>query len=96
MCHDGLAKTPEDRLRGKLYNHLGYIYENFLEDKTFDDILEHYVLSLQVDESNASAHYTLSNFLLEQGMQHLLRALELNDKHEKAKKRLALLQPVCT
>ena len=95
LCHDGLAQSPPDKDRGKLYNHLGYLYENYLEDKTFDDILEHYVLSLQVDESNSNSHFNLANFLLEQGMQHLLRALELNDKHSKANKKLAQLSPVC-
>jgi len=94
LCHEGLAKSPLDQCRGRLYNHLGYLYENFLDDKTFDDILEHYVLSLQVDESNANSHYNLANFLLEQGMQHLLRSLELNPKHSKANKRLANLTPV--
>merc|ERR1719334_933490 len=94
LCHDGLAKSPLDQSRGRLYNHLGYLYENFLDDKTFDDILEHYVLSLQVDESNANSHYNLANFLLEQGMQHLLRALELNPQHGKANKRYANLTPI--
>ena len=94
LCHEGLAKSPLDQSRGRLYNHLGYLYENFLDDKTFDDILEHYVLSLQVDESNANSHYNLANFLLEQGMQHLLRALELNPNHGKANKRYANLTPV--
>ena len=86
--------SPLDNSRGKLYNHLGYLYENFLDDKTFDDILEHYVLSLQVDETNANSHYNLSNFLLEQGMQHLLRALELNPSHSKATKRFTNLTPI--
>eukprot|EP01084_Bolivina_argentea_P261529 441982_1 len=94
LCHEGLAKSPLDQSRGRLYNHLGYLYENFLDDKTFDDILEHYVLSLQVDESNANSHYNLANFLLEQGMQHLLRALELNPNHNKANKRYANLTPI--
>jgi len=94
LCHEGLAKSPLDQCRGRLYNHLGYLYENFLDDKTFDDILEHYVLSLQVDESNANSHYNLANFLLEQGMQHLLRSLELNPQHSKATKRFANLTPV--
>jgi len=94
LCHEGLAKSPLDQSRGRLYNHLGYLYENFLDDKTFDDILEHYVLSLQVDESNANSHYNLANFLLEQGMQHLLRSLELNPQHTKASKRFANLTPV--
>merc|ERR1719334_2889403 len=94
LCHEGLAKSPLDQCRGRLYNHLGYLYENFLDDKTFDDILEHYVLSLQVDESNANSHYNLANFLLEQGMQHLLRALELNPQHGKANKRYANLTPI--
>lgn len=94
LCHEGLAKSPLDTSRGRLYNHLGYLYENFLDDKTFDDILEHYVLSLQVDESNANSHYNLANFLLEQGMQHLLRSLELNPQHSKATKRFANLTPV--
>mmetsp|Transcript_41908 Transcript_41908/g.37117 ORF Transcript_41908/g.37117 Transcript_41908/m.37117 type:complete len:586 (-) Transcript_41908:121-1878(-) len=94
LCHEGLAKSPLDQSRGRLYNHLGYLYENFLDDKTFDDILEHYVLSLQVDESNANSHYNLANFLLEQGMQHLLRALELNPNHGKANKRYANLTPI--
>merc|ERR1719233_1007476 len=69
LCHEGLGKSPLDQSRGRLYNHLGYLYENFLDDKTFDDILEHYVLSLQVDESNANSHYNLANFPLEQGNQ---------------------------
>lgn len=94
LCHEGLAQSPLDNHRGKLYNHLGYLYENFLDDKTFDDILEHYVLSLQVDETNANSHYNLSNFLLEQGMQHLLRALELNPSHTKATKRFTNLTPI--
>eukprot|EP00484_Ammonia_sp_Unknown_P025903 CAMPEP_0197042628 /NCGR_PEP_ID=MMETSP1384-20130603/18961_1 /TAXON_ID=29189 /ORGANISM="Ammonia sp." /LENGTH=605 /DNA_ID=CAMNT_0042473775 /DNA_START=125 /DNA_END=1942 /DNA_ORIENTATION=- len=94
LCHEGLAKSPLDQSRGKLYNHLGFLYENYLEDKTFDDILEHYVLSLQVDESNAASHYNLANFLLEQGMQHLLRSLELNPNFKKAKKRYAGLSPI--
>eukprot|EP01084_Bolivina_argentea_P047984 88449_1 len=96
LCHEGLAKSPLDQSRGRLYNHLGYLYENYLDDKTFDDILEHYVLSLQVDESNANSHYNLANFLLEQGMQHLLRALELNPNHNKANKRYANLTPIKT
>ena len=94
LCHEGLAKSPQDQSRGRLYNHLGFLYENYLDDKTFDDILEHYVLSLQVDESNANSHYNLANFLLEQGMQHLLRALELNPNHTKANIRYANLTPV--
>eukprot|EP01083_Nonionella_stella_P077456 211555_1 len=94
LCHEGLAKSPSDQSRGKLYSHLGYLYENYLDDKTFDDIIEHYVLSLQVDESNSDSHYNLANFLLGQGMQHLLRALELNPNHDKANKRYANLTPI--
>eukprot|EP01083_Nonionella_stella_P141895 438025_1 len=96
LCHEGLAKSPSDQSRGKLYSHLGYLYENYLDDKTFDDIIEHYVLSLQVDESNSDSHYNLANFLLGQGMQHLLRALELNPNHDKANKRYANLTPIKT
>jgi len=94
LCNDSLAFSPMTDARGRLYNNLGFLYENHLEDKTFDDILEMYVLSLQVDESNADSHFNLANFLLEQGMQHLLRALELKPKHPKGRERYKNLTPI--
>ena len=50
------------------YNHLAFLYEFYMNNRTFDDILENYVLSLQADPTNASAHYNLSNFLWDQGI----------------------------
>ncbi|ETO09106.1 hypothetical protein RFI_28281 [Reticulomyxa filosa] len=75
-----LAKVKSGLSRpivSKLHNHLGELYEHHLEDKLFDDILERYILALQYDESNAKAHVNLGRFLIEQGKQHLHRALEL-------------------
>ncbi|ETO32549.1 hypothetical protein RFI_04569 [Reticulomyxa filosa] len=92
LCLQAIQNCPPNQLRAKVYNHLGYLYENCIEGKHFDDVLEHYVLALQVDDTSVSAHFNLANFLLEQGLQHLARALELNPNHRKTQQRLASLQ----
>ncbi|ETO12675.1 peptidase S1 and S6 chymotrypsin/Hap, partial [Reticulomyxa filosa] len=84
LCRSAIGKNLPNLLRAKVYNCLGYLYENCMEDKLFDDILEKYVLSLQLDNDNANAHYNLGNFLVEQGIQHLAQAIQLNPTHDKA------------
>ncbi|ETO17056.1 hypothetical protein RFI_20277 [Reticulomyxa filosa] len=84
LCRSAIGKNLPNLLRAKVYNCLGYLYENCMEDKLFDDILEKYVLSLQLDNDNANAHYNLGNFLVEQGIQHLAQAIQLNPTHSKA------------
>ena len=80
--------------RGRLFSHLRDLYQNTLDDETFDDVWKHYALTTQLDNSNANSHYNLANFLLELGEKHLLRALEINPDHTDAITRYSNLIPV--
>eukprot|EP01083_Nonionella_stella_P115363 341961_1 len=96
LCHKNLHhdKLTSDQSKGLLYRHLGYLYEHYLGDKTFDDVLEQYLLSLQADESNSDSHYNLGNLFLEQAKRRISRALELDPNHQKAHEHYTTLSEV--
>ncbi|ETO25380.1 hypothetical protein RFI_11759 [Reticulomyxa filosa] len=86
LCLKAINMTQSNKaLRSKVYNCLGYLYENGTKEMSFDDIFERYVLALQLDECNADAHFNVANFLIEQGTRHLTRGMELFPTHDKSK-----------
>jgi len=96
MCIKAINQYPSNEYRAKLHNLLGYLFENWVENdnnnnKSFDDILEHYVMAIQIDDTCVVAHLNLANFLVEQGSLHFARALELDPTHKEIKPRLNLL-----
>ncbi|ETO22875.1 hypothetical protein RFI_14315 [Reticulomyxa filosa] len=92
LCFEMIKKKPSNSIRSQMHNRLGYLYERYLGNKQFDDILEHYVLALQFDDHCTDAHFNLANFLFEQGSRHLSLANELNPNHPLIKQRIKELQ----